>query len=70
MLSAHKPYEKYPEQIKTYAKEFNAIAQVAGAVPAMCDGVTQGEAGMDLSLFSRSDGSGKYEVNLVNVANF
>jgi len=53
MLSAHKPYEKYPEQIKTYAKEFNAVAQVAGAVPAMCDGVTQGEAGMDLSLFSR-----------------
>ena len=53
MLSAHKPYEKYPEQIKTYAKEYNAVAQVAGAVPAMCDGVTQGEAGMDLSLFSR-----------------
>ena len=36
MLSAHKPYEKYPEQIKTYAKEYNAVAQVAGAVPAMC----------------------------------
>ena len=53
MLSAHKPYEKYPEEIKTYAKEYNAVAQVAGAVPAMCDGVTQGEAGMDLSLFSR-----------------
>ena len=53
MLSAHKPYEKYPEQIKMFAKEFNAVAQVAGAVPAMCDGVTQGEAGMDLSLFSR-----------------
>lgn len=53
MLSAHKPYEKYPEQLKKYAGEFNATAQVAGAVPAMCDGVTQGEAGMDLSLFSR-----------------
>ena len=53
MLSAHKPYEKYPELLKKYAAEFNATAQVAGAVPAMCDGVTQGEAGMDLSLFSR-----------------
>ena len=53
MLSAHKPYEHYPALIKTYATKHNAIAQVAGAVPAMCDGVTQGEAGMDLSLFSR-----------------
>jgi len=53
MLSAHKPYEHYPTLIKKYANKYNAIAQVAGAVPAMCDGVTQGEAGMDLSLFSR-----------------
>jgi phosphogluconate dehydratase len=53
MLSAHKPYEHYPALIKKYAHKYSAIAQVAGAVPAMCDGVTQGEAGMDLSLFSR-----------------
>jgi phosphogluconate dehydratase len=53
MLSAHKPYEYYPALIKKYAHKYSAIAQVAGAVPAMCDGVTQGEAGMDLSLFSR-----------------
>lgn len=53
MLSAHKPYEHYPALIKKYAHKHSAIAQVAGAVPAMCDGVTQGEAGMDLSLFSR-----------------
>jgi phosphogluconate dehydratase len=53
MLSAHKPYEHYPALIKEFARNHNAIAQVAGAVPAMCDGVTQGEAGMDLSLFSR-----------------
>jgi len=53
MLSAHKVYEDYPKQIRTYATAHYAVAQVAGAVPAMCDGVTQGQNGMDLSLFSR-----------------
>ena len=53
MLSAHQPYARYPEQIKIFAREVGATAQVAGGVPAMCDGVTQGQAGMDLSLFSR-----------------
>jgi phosphogluconate dehydratase len=53
MLSAHQPYESYPGQIRTVASELGAVAQVAGGVPAMCDGVTQGQAGMDLSLFSR-----------------
>ncbi len=53
MLSAHQPYGRYPEAIKLYAREVGATAQVAGGVPAMCDGVTQGQAGMDLSLFSR-----------------
>ena len=53
MLSAHKVYENYPEKLRTYAREFGAVAQVAGAVPAMCDGVTQGQHGMELSLFSR-----------------
>jgi len=53
MLSAHQPYGRYPEQIKIFAREAGATAQVAGGVPAMCDGVTQGQAGMDLSLFSR-----------------
>jgi phosphogluconate dehydratase len=53
MLSAHQPYGRYPEQIKIAAREIGATAQVAGGVPAMCDGVTQGQAGMDLSLFSR-----------------
>lgn len=53
MLSAHKPYEDYPKAIREYANEFKATAQVAGGVPAMCDGVTQGQPGMDLSLFSR-----------------
>jgi 6-phosphogluconate dehydratase len=53
MLSAHQPYGRYPEQIKLAAREKGATAQVAGGVPAMCDGVTQGQAGMDLSLFSR-----------------
>jgi len=53
MLSAHQPYGRYPEQIKLYAREKGATAQVAGGVPAMCDGVTQGQDGMDLSLFSR-----------------
>jgi phosphogluconate dehydratase len=53
MLSAHQPYGRYPEQIKLAAREVGATAQVAGGVPAMCDGVTQGQSGMDLSLFSR-----------------
>ena len=53
MLSAHKPYEHYPEKIREYARNHNAVAQVAGGVPAMCDGVTQGQVGMELSLFSR-----------------
>lgn len=53
MLSAHKTYEHYPEQIRNYANKYDATAQVAGAVPAMCDGVTQGQGGMELSLFSR-----------------
>ena len=53
MLSAHQPYGRYPEQMKLFAREVAATAQVAGGVPAMCDGVTQGQPGMDLSLFSR-----------------
>jgi phosphogluconate dehydratase len=53
MLSAHQPYGRYPEQMKVFAREVGATAQVAGGVPAMCDGVTQGPPGMDLSLFSR-----------------
>jgi len=53
MLSAHQPYQFYPEIIKEAAREVGATAQVAGGVPAMCDGVTQGQPGMDLSLFSR-----------------
>jgi len=53
MLSAHQPYGRYPEAMKVYAREVGATAQVAGGVPAMCDGVTQGFAGMELSLFSR-----------------
>ncbi len=53
MLSAHQPYGRYPEQVKLFAREVGATAQVAGGVPAMCDGVTQGQAGMDLSLGSR-----------------
>jgi phosphogluconate dehydratase len=53
MLSAHQPYGRYPEQMKLYAREIGATAQVAGGVPAMCDGVTQGFDGMELSLFSR-----------------
>tara|TARA_B110000014_G_C20124810_1_gene598270 strand:- start:1909 stop:3756 length:1848 start_codon:yes stop_codon:yes gene_type:complete len=55
MLSAHKPYESYPEMIRQAAASFGATAQVAGGVPAMCDGVTQGEPGMELSLFSRDN---------------
>ena len=52
MLSAHQPYETYPELIRQAAREAGAVAQVAGGVPAMCDGVTQGQPGMELSLFS------------------
>jgi phosphogluconate dehydratase len=53
MLSAHQPYATYPDVIKEAARRVGAIAQVAGGVPAMCDGITQGYAGMELSLFSR-----------------
>ena len=53
MLSAHQPFERYPEIIKRAARTVGATAQFAGGVPAMCDGVTQGEPGMELSLFSR-----------------
>jgi phosphogluconate dehydratase len=53
MLSAHQPFERYPGVIRDAAREAGATAQVAGGVPAMCDGVTQGQAGMELSLFSR-----------------
>jgi phosphogluconate dehydratase len=55
MLSAHHPYANYPSQIKQAAIDLGASAQVAGGVPAMCDGVTQGRAGMELSLFSRDN---------------
>ncbi|HYI04328.1 MAG TPA: dihydroxy-acid dehydratase, partial [Reyranella sp.] len=53
MLSAHQPFETFPQLIKQAAREAGGIAQVAGGVPAMCDGVTQGQPGMELSLFSR-----------------
>ena len=53
MLSAHQPLDRYPELIKLAAREAGAVAQFAGGVPAMCDGVTQGQPGMELSLFSR-----------------
>ncbi len=53
MLSAHQPYEDYPKIIREAARRAGATAQVAGGVPAMCDGVTQGQPGMELSLFSR-----------------
>ena len=53
MLSAHQPYGRYPEQMKIFAREVGATAQVAGSTPAMCDGVTQGQDSMELSLFSR-----------------
>jgi phosphogluconate dehydratase len=53
MLSAHQPFETYPQLIKEAAREAGGVAQVAGGVPAMCDGVTQGQPGMELSLFSR-----------------
>jgi len=53
MLSAHQPFETYPAMIKEACREAGAVAQFAGGVPAMCDGVTQGQPGMELSLFSR-----------------
>ncbi|MDU8945362.1 phosphogluconate dehydratase [Ovoidimarina sediminis] len=53
MLSAHQPFETYPARIKQAARDAGGTAQVAGGVPAMCDGVTQGQTGMELSLFSR-----------------
>lgn len=53
MLSAHQPYETYPEQLKQALREIGSVGQFAGGVPAMCDGVTQGEPGMELSLASR-----------------
>ncbi len=53
MLSSHHPYESYPKRIKHFFKQFSISAQVAGGVPAMCDGVTQGQPSMELSLFSR-----------------
>jgi len=53
MLSAHQPFEDYPRKIRDAARAVGATAQVAGGVPAMCDGVTQGQPGMELSLFSR-----------------
>ena len=53
MLSAHQPYESYPALIRDEARRLGATVQVAGGVPAMCDGVTQGQPGMELSLFSR-----------------
>ncbi|AAF83872.1 phosphogluconate dehydratase [Xylella fastidiosa] len=55
MLSAHQPFEHYPDIIRNTARVLGATAQVAGSVPAMCDGVTQGRAGMELSLFSRDN---------------
>lgn len=53
MLSAHQPFERYPDLIRDAVRAAGGTAQVAGGVPAMCDGITQGEAGMELSLFSR-----------------
>lgn len=53
MLSAHQPFETYPGRVKAAARAAGGVAQVAGGVPAMCDGITQGRAGMELSLFSR-----------------
>ncbi len=53
MLSAHQPYERFPAMIREAARQAGGVAMVAGGVPAMCDGVTQGETGMELSLFSR-----------------
>lgn len=53
MLSAHQPFQYYPDLIKEAAREVGATAQVAAGIPAMCDGITQGQVGMELSLFSR-----------------
>lgn len=53
MLSAHQPYEVYPDKIRRALNQVGAVGQVAGVVPAMCDGVTQGQDGMELSLMSR-----------------
>ncbi len=53
MVSAHQPFERFPELIRNEANCLGAVAQVAGGVPAMCDGITQGREGMELSLFSR-----------------
>ncbi|RUO55556.1 phosphogluconate dehydratase [Pseudidiomarina homiensis] len=53
MLSAHQPYHDYPDKLKAAIREVGSVAQVAGGVPAMCDGVTQGQPGMELSLISR-----------------
>ncbi|MES2740077.1 MAG: phosphogluconate dehydratase [Pseudomonadota bacterium] len=53
MLSAHQPFERFPAVIKEAVRQVGAVAQFAGGVPAMCDGVTQGQPGMELSLFSR-----------------
>jgi phosphogluconate dehydratase len=53
MLSAHQPFERYPDLIRAAARKAGVTVQVAGGVPAMCDGVTQGQPGMELSLFSR-----------------
>ena len=53
MVSAHQPFKDFPDQIKDEAQKNGATAQVAGGTPAMCDGITQGYAGMELSLFSR-----------------
>ncbi|TYL48614.1 phosphogluconate dehydratase [Marinomonas sp. IMCC 4694] len=55
MLSAHQPYENYPDRIRAAIHEMGSVAQFAGGVPAMCDGVTQGQDGMELSLFSRDN---------------
>ncbi|HTE39712.1 MAG TPA: dihydroxy-acid dehydratase, partial [Steroidobacteraceae bacterium] len=53
MLSAHQPLERFPQLLRLAAREVGAVAQFAGGVPAMCDGITQGQPGMELSLFSR-----------------
>jgi phosphogluconate dehydratase len=55
MLSAHQPYAEYPDRIKEHLRAVGSTGQVAGGVPAMCDGVTQGQIGMELSLFSRDN---------------
>ena len=53
MLSAHQPFDDFPAEIKAAARDAGGTAQFAGGVPAMCDGITQGRAGMELSLYSR-----------------